>query len=88
MIDVAAIGKSVWPTIKQAREMSVFVAQGRVFLNAAATAVGCMVDGESNIVDGTGAEVTARHPDYEWIITNAKIQAVVESKIGREILDG
>jgi len=88
LIDVAAIGKSVWPTIKQAREMSVFTAQGRVFLDAAASAVGCMVDGGGNIVDDTGAEVTARHPDYEWIITNAKRQAVVESQIGREILDG
>jgi len=78
----------MWSDIKDVREMSVFVAQGRVFLNAAATAEGCMVDGESNIVDDTGRKVTERHPDYESIITNAKIQAVVESKIGREILDG
>ena len=88
MIDVAAIGKSVWPTIKQAREMSVFVAKGRVFLDAAASTVNCMVDGGGNIVDDTGRKVTERHSDYESIITNAKIQAVVKSKIGREILDG
>ena len=77
----------MWPSIKLGREMSVFTADGRVFLDASASTAGCMVDGEGNIVDDTGREVTERHSDYEWVITNAKRQAVVESSIGRELLE-
>ena len=41
-----------------------------------------------NLIDAEGRPMTERHPDYEWIIGMAKRQAVIESPIGREILDG
>jgi len=80
--------EAMWPILKEAREMSVLTPMGNIFLDAAASAAGCSSDGMGNLIDAEGRPMTERHPDYEWIIGMAKRQAVIESPIGREILDG
>jgi len=87
-MDDLDLKEAMWPIVKEAREMSVLTPRGSIFLDAAASAAGCSSDGVGNLMDAEGHPMTERHPDYEWIIRMAKRQAVIESPIGREILDG
>jgi len=86
--DLVLISKeSIWPSIKYAREMSIFIDEGRIWLDAAASTRECKVDEVGNIIDKDGRAVTDGHRDYEWIISKAKQQAVVESSFGRDLLE-
>lgn len=69
--------------LKIARENSIYSDEGRIFLVAAADAIGYSVDSESNILLKNGSKMSSNHPDYESIIESAKKQAGNESSIGR-----
>lgn len=71
--------------LKEARKMSIYGDEGRVFLIATADFYGYDVDREGNILLKNGSKMTSKHPDYEAIIQSAMKQAANESSIGRDI---
>lgn len=75
------------PAIHSMRKQSIWSPIGRVFLDAAASAAGYMADDSGNIIDENGQPLSKRHEDYQWIKSMAERQAVVESPIGRELLE-
>lgn len=86
MIDVGGekhMLKMLAVPLKAARENSIYSDEGRIFLVAAADAIGYSVDSESNILLKNGAKMDSKHPDYISIIESAKKQAGNESSIGR-----
>jgi len=78
--------ESLRPTIHNLRKQSIWVPDGRVFLDAAASAAGYKTDDSGNIIDDNGQPLPRGHEDYQWIKSMAERQAVVESPIGREII--
>ena len=86
MIDVGGekdMLKMLAVPLKAARENSIYSDEGRIFLVAAADAIGYSVDSESNILLKNGSKMSSNHPDYESIIESAKKQAGNESSVGR-----
>lgn len=86
MIDVGGekdMLKMLAVPLKAARENSIYSDEGRIFLVAAADAIGYSVDSESNILLKNGAKMDSKHPDYISIIESAKKQAGNESSVGR-----
>ena len=84
MLDKDDILKLLTVPLKEARKMSIYGKEGRVFLIATADSYGYDVDREGNILLENGSKMTSKHPDYESIIESAMKQAANESPIGRD----
>lgn len=75
------------PAVHNIRKQSIWFPGGKVFLDAAASAAGYNSDDSGNIIDENGQPLPKGHEDYQWIKSMAERQAVVESPIGRELLE-
>ena len=81
--DEEAMLKKLAVPLREVRKLSIYGDEGRIFLVAAADAIGYSVDSESNILLKNGAKMDPKHPDYISIIESAKKQAGNESSVGR-----
>ena len=81
--DEEAMLKKLAVPLREVRKLSIYGDEGRIFLVAAADAIGYSVDSESNILLKNGSKMSSNHPDYISIIESAKKQAGNESSIGR-----
>jgi hypothetical protein len=75
------------PTIQNVRKQSIWSPEGRMFLDAAASAAGYKADDAGNLIDESGRALPKEHADYQWVKSMAERQAAVESPIGRELLE-
>ena len=85
MWDEEAMLKRLAVPLKEARRMSIYGNEGRIFLIAAADSYGYDIDQEGNILLKNGAKMDSKHPDYISIIESAKKQAGNESSVGRDL---
>lgn len=83
--DKDAILKQLAVPLREARKMSIYGKEGRIFLIATADAMGYDVDRDGNILLKNGSKMDSKHPDYDSIIQSAMKQAANESPIGRDI---
>jgi len=74
--------KALADAVAQAREMSIFTDDGRIFLDATAMLYGAAVNGKGQIVKEDGEVMSEDDPDYQAIISKAKKQASAQSRIG------
>tara|TARA_R110002096_G_scaffold239347_1_gene431084 strand:+ start:71 stop:325 length:255 start_codon:yes stop_codon:yes gene_type:complete len=84
MWDEEAMLKRLAVPLKEARRMSIYGNEGRIFLVAAAFP-DYEIDQEGNILLKNGAKMPSNHPDYISIIEDAKKQAGNESSVGRDL---
>ena len=70
---------------KAARQRSIFMPQGRIFLFATAHSYGYDVDEKYNIVDSDGNILPVDHEDYQAIVKMAQAQATTESHLGSDM---
>jgi len=82
--DKDAILKKLAVPLKEARRNSIYSKEGRIFLIAAADAMGYDVDRQGHILKKNGSKMNSKHPDYNSIIESAMKQAANESPIGRD----
>ena len=80
-----AILKQLAVPLREARKMSIYGKEGRIFLIASADSYGYEVDRTGNILLKNGSKMPMNHPDYQNIIDNAMKQAANESSIGRDL---
>ena len=81
--DKDAMLKRLAVPLKEANRQSIYGDEGRIFLIAAADAMGYGVDATSNILLSDGTKMDSKHPDYNSIIEAAMKQAGNEGSIGR-----
>tara|TARA_R110002110_G_scaffold229585_5_gene445104 strand:- start:3131 stop:3388 length:258 start_codon:yes stop_codon:yes gene_type:complete len=84
MLDKDAILKLLEVPLREARKMSIYGKEGRIFLIATADSYGYDVDQQGNILLKNGSKMPLRHPDYNSIIESAMKQASNESPVGRD----
>lgn len=77
-----ALAAALAEPIKQAREMSIFTDEGRIFLDACALQYDAAVNGKGQIVKENGEVMSEDDPDYQAIISKAKKQASAQSRVG------
>lgn len=77
-----ALAAALAEPIKQAREMSIFTDEGRIFLDACALQYDAAVNSRGQIVKENGEVMSEDDPDYQAIISKAKKQASAQSRIG------
>ncbi len=82
--DKDAILKELAVPLREVRKLSIYGKEGRIFLIAAADAMGYDVDRNGFILDKNGSKMESKHPDYNTIIESAMKQAANESPIGRD----
>ena len=80
------LAKALFEPVMKARERSVFIDKGRVFLDATALAYGAAVNRENQLIDADGKVMDENHEDYRAIMSRAKKQARAESPIGRSLI--
>jgi hypothetical protein len=77
--------KALADAVAQAREMSIFTDDGRMFLDATAMLYGAAVNNQNQIIKENGEVMSEEDPDYQTIINIAKKQARAQSRIGGEL---
>ena len=80
------LAESFGDYVRRAREMSIFTEDGRMFLDASAMLYGASVNMKNEIIKENGQVMKEDDPNYHRIISMAKKQARVESRIGRDII--
>lgn len=80
-----AIAKAMIEPVMQARENSVFGDEGRVFLDACASAYDASVS-DGKLIDASGKEMSADSSEYKAIVNMAKKQARAQSSIGSDLI--
>ena len=80
-----ALTKALADAVAQAREMSIFTDDGRIFLDATAMLYGAAVNNKGEIIKENGEVMKENDPDYLSIVNTAKKHARAQSHIGRNL---